>query len=43
MWVQWVGRDEVHRRVNYVGAVGEVCGFNGRVWVGKVGGCRVGG
>ena len=24
-------------------AVGEVCGCSGRLWVGKVGGCRVGG
>ena len=28
---------------NYVDAVGEVCGCSGRVWVGKVCGCRVGG
>ena len=35
MWVKWEG--------NYVDAVGEVCGCSGRVWVGKVCGCRVGG
>ena len=33
----------VSGRVNYVDAVDEVCGGNGRVWMGKVGGCRVGG
>ena len=27
----------------YSNAVGEVCGCSGRVWVGKVSGCRVGG
>ena len=42
IWVN-IGECGCSGSVNYVDVVGEVYGCTGRMWVGKVCGCRVGG